>query len=162
MNETQSLNLLDILPTIITKIYQGIDDKQALLIADKAVADSLITALPAIDWVYREPINFNEQAFDKQYPLAVIMLPAENSSSFAKSIQQCRDLFGRQCLVLSPVGNTQDLIAMGFSRFSQDWMTFDGVEYELWQFNLFDYKQLPDWLNSRFWANPEHWDKFRW
>lgn len=164
MNKTQPLNLLDILPTIIVKIYQGIDNKQALLIADKAVADSLMTALPAIDWIHREPVSFNEQVFDKPYPLAVIVLPAEDSSTgmFVKSIQQCRDLFGRQCLVLSPIGNMQDLIALGFSRLSQEKWAFDTIDYELWQFNLFDYKQIPDWLNSKFWANPQNWDKFRW
>lgn len=37
-----------------------------------------------------------------------------------------------------------------------------GEAVEIWQFNLFDYKQLPDWLNSKFWANPENWGKFRW
>ncbi len=31
-----------------------------------------------------------------------------------------------------------------------------------WQFNLYDYKPQPAWLNSRYWANPENFDKFRW
>lgn len=31
-----------------------------------------------------------------------------------------------------------------------------------WQFNLYDYKRQPDWLNARFWANPENFDKYRW
>ncbi|MFI7908468.1 DUF6231 family protein, partial [Acinetobacter baumannii] len=21
---------------------------------------------------------------------------------------------------------------------------------------------VPDWFNSKFWANPENWNKFRW
>ena len=36
----------------------------------------------------------------------------------------------------------------------------DGVS--LHYFDVYDYKLLPDWLNSRFWANPEMWDKARW
>ncbi|MFE1698566.1 DUF6231 family protein, partial [Acinetobacter baumannii] len=24
------------------------------------------------------------------------------------------------------------------------------------------YKHVPDWFNSKFWANPENWNKFRW
>ncbi|MGO3640509.1 MAG: DUF6231 family protein, partial [Psychrobacter sp.] len=32
----------------------------------------------------------------------------------------------------------------------------------LWQFNLYDYKQLPNWLNADYWANPENWGKHRW
>lgn len=31
-----------------------------------------------------------------------------------------------------------------------------------WQFNLFDYKPRPQWLNAHYWANPENWGKFRW
>ena len=29
-------------------------------------------------------------------------------------------------------------------------------------FDIHDYKLLPGWLNSRFWANPEMWNKARW
>lgn len=29
----------------------------------------------------------------------------------------------------------------------------------LYQFNLATYKPVPDWLNSRYWAHPENWDK---
>lgn len=32
----------------------------------------------------------------------------------------------------------------------------------LWQFNLYDYKKLPNWLNSDYWANPQNWNKNRW
>lgn len=32
----------------------------------------------------------------------------------------------------------------------------------LWQFNLYDYKQLPNWFNANHWANPENWNKRRW
>jgi len=32
----------------------------------------------------------------------------------------------------------------------------------LWRFDLHDYKETPDWLNPRFWAHPELWDRFRW
>lgn len=29
-------------------------------------------------------------------------------------------------------------------------------------FDLHDYKQCPEWLNARHWANPENWGRFRW
>jgi hypothetical protein len=37
----------------------------------------------------------------------------------------------------------------------------DGAEL-LCGFDLFDYKDRPDWLNPDRWAHPERWDKFRW
>jgi Family of unknown function (DUF6231) len=32
----------------------------------------------------------------------------------------------------------------------------------LYGFDLHDYKTTPDWLNSRYWAHPELWDRYRW
>lgn len=32
----------------------------------------------------------------------------------------------------------------------------------LFTYDLHEYKQVPDWLNARFWANPENFGKFWW
>ncbi|MCB1756010.1 MAG: hypothetical protein KDJ38_10835 [Gammaproteobacteria bacterium] len=32
----------------------------------------------------------------------------------------------------------------------------------VYEYAIRDYKTVPDWLNARFWANPQNWDKFRW
>ena len=32
----------------------------------------------------------------------------------------------------------------------------------LFTYDLHDYKQVPDWLNARFWANPEMFGKYWW
>lgn len=32
----------------------------------------------------------------------------------------------------------------------------------LFTYDLLDYKQVPDWLNAKFWANPENFGKFWW
>lgn len=32
----------------------------------------------------------------------------------------------------------------------------------LFYFDIYDYKRVPSWLNSRFWAHPERWNKARW
>lgn len=32
----------------------------------------------------------------------------------------------------------------------------------LFTYDLREYKQVPDWLNARFWANPENFGKFWW
>ncbi|MGM7373388.1 DUF6231 family protein, partial [Acinetobacter baumannii] len=50
-----------------------------------------------------------------------------------------------------------------FFRFTQliDKTSHDS-DFALWQFNILTYKHVPDWFNSKFWANPENWNKFRW
>ncbi|MDD3447840.1 MAG: DUF6231 family protein [Gammaproteobacteria bacterium] len=32
----------------------------------------------------------------------------------------------------------------------------------LYGFDIATYKVTPDWLNSRYWANPELWDRYWW
>jgi hypothetical protein len=32
----------------------------------------------------------------------------------------------------------------------------------LFTYDLFDYKQVPNWLNAKFWANPQNFGKYWW
>lgn len=56
---------------------------------------------------------------------------------------------------VEPVPDT-GLFAFGFRR------VFDcheeGCHHSVYEFTLSGYKAPPDWLNSRFWANPERFD----
>ncbi|WP_437882475.1 DUF6231 family protein [Pseudomonas sp. LRF_L74] len=42
-------------------------------------------------------------------------------------------------------------------RFSRDAQTLT-----LFTYDIRDYKQVPDWLNAKFWANPENFGKYWW
>jgi len=42
-------------------------------------------------------------------------------------------------------------------RFQRDAQTLT-----LFTYDLHDYKQVPDWLNAKFWANPENFGKYWW
>lgn len=42
-------------------------------------------------------------------------------------------------------------------RFQRDEQTLN-----LFTYDLLDYKQVPDWLNAKFWANPENFGKYWW
>lgn len=43
-----------------------------------------------------------------------------------------------------------------------DRFTRDEQVLTLFTYDLREYKQVPDWLNSRFWANPENFGKYWW
>jgi hypothetical protein len=53
-----------------------------------------------------------------------------------------------------------DLFALGLERMSR--AQENGKSMELFGFDIRRYKTTPDWLNARYWANPQLWDKFRW
>lgn len=38
----------------------------------------------------------------------------------------------------------------------------DGQTLHLFTYDLLEYKPAPDWLNARFWANPENFGKYWW
>ena len=38
----------------------------------------------------------------------------------------------------------------------------EGQTLTLFTYDLYDYKQIPDWLNAKFWANPQHFGKYWW
>jgi len=42
-------------------------------------------------------------------------------------------------------------------RFQRDKQTLT-----LFTYDLYDYKQIPDWLNAKFWANPQNFGKYWW
>ena len=42
-------------------------------------------------------------------------------------------------------------------RFQRDEQTLS-----LFTYDLREYKQVPDWLNAKFWANPENFGKYWW
>lgn len=62
----------------------------------------------------------------------------------------------------APAQDDNFLRALGL-RLMQTYAGEDGgAGGRLYYFDIFDYKDAPDWLNSRFWANPQMWDKARW
>lgn len=46
-----------------------------------------------------------------------------------------------------------DFLALGFEILARD----EAWQITLYQFDIATYKQVPDWLNARFWAHPERW-----
>jgi hypothetical protein len=50
-----------------------------------------------------------------------------------------------------------DLIALGLKHIAGD---AEGLQ--IYSYAIDSYQGKKDWLNSRFWANPENYDKYRW
>lgn len=119
------------------------------------------------------------QSIPERYTLACFWLPTlslELLQQYIPLLMRYRDLYAAHVLIA--LDNTVDLKAYGFTPF--DVLSEQNLEDKaidrakssssdtsldsatLWQFNLYDYKQLPNWLNADYWANPENWGKSRW
>ncbi len=124
--------------------------------------------------------ELTEQPLSKRYELACFLLPTLSSEllpQYIPILMRYRDLYAAHLLIT--LDNTINLKAYGFTPFDilneHDLKVDDNkqtvlsssasttsVSTTLWQFNLYDYKQLPNWLNADYWANPENWGKHRW
>lgn len=49
-----------------------------------------------------------------------------------------------------------DFLALGLKKIA------DIQNQDIYAYAIENYQQKRDWLNSRFWANPEHYNKYRW
>ena len=141
------------------------DDRQAVFSQIQTIDEAMDQA---VSWEVFNYQEFIAHRFAKRYDLAVIIL-SNDSAIDTQIIQRCRDLFAKHCLVvqnLSQPATGVDVVSFGFSRLHEQPIVENDQDhhtsYQVWQFNLFDYKHLPDWFNSKFWAKPELWNKFRW
>ena len=124
-------------------------------------------------------LELNQRQLPERYELACFWLPTlspELLQQYIPLLMRYRDLYAAHLLIA--LDGTLDLKAYGFTPFdilnepSLEMNTTDKSEQplsvkssasaRLWQFNLYDYKQLPNWLNADYWANPENWGKHRW
>lgn len=87
--------------------------------------------------------------------LAVLLLAAQDNTEQTERIAWNRDI-GAQCTLLWLAEDN----AWTPARLRE--LGFEPLTERLWAFDINDYKAVPDWLNARFWANPDQWDKHRW
>ena len=56
----------------------------------------------------------------------------------------------------SPTWYLADYLSMGMKHIAST------EQYQVYSYALASYQSKREWLNSRFWANPENYDKYRW
>ena len=110
--------------------------------------------------------------FDQRYDLAIVNLikqqAVENKNEkleitntiIDNAVVRMRDLFAKKIIVFASLERTKQLRALGFNQLLE--IVPDDSPVQIWQFNILTYKHVPDWFNSKFWANPDNWNKFRW
>ncbi|NNH36833.1 hypothetical protein HLH12_15080 [Acinetobacter sp. NIPH 2377] len=119
----------------------------------------------SIQWHYFTVTEFLSLPFTQRYDLGLVLLNSPELfeiSNVQKSqlLVKLRDLMAKRIMVVSQLQDEKLLRALGFTQLID--RTQHDSDFALWQFNILTYKHVPDWFNSKFWANPENWNKFRW
>ncbi|MGP5492061.1 DUF6231 family protein [Psychrobacter celer] len=164
------------------------EDKNTLALLNTALTNHAAfqasdTTLPADKLSSSTLLALNQQPVSERYELVCFWLPtlsAEQLQQYIPLLMRYRDLYAAHLLIalehnidLQPYGFTPfDILQTSTLTEDTDLSGADMTQMPaaahalgsatLWQFNLYDYKQLPNWLNADYWANPENWDKHRW
>jgi len=78
-------------------------------------------------------------------------------------IAKLRDLHARRLVAAVPIGHPwqeTDLLAYGLHCIGRYRENDEAMH--LYEFDIATYKTTPDWLNNKYWAHPELFNKFRW
>jgi len=99
--------------------------------------------------------------FTQRYAAAIILLQEQdNITHGTQIISKLRDLLAERVLVItcenSNSWSTNTMLGFGFKRIAEL------KNYQAWGFDINTYKEVPDWLNAKFWANPQNWGKYWW
>ena len=137
--------------------------RTALLLGgqDQEAAQALCEALQAAGCKVRQLQADQLQQAERgtaQADLAVSLnLMRDGPDNADEALARLRDQLARRVLVLEAPDprNAEELTALGFNVLAREPLL-------LAAFDLYDYKQRPDWLNPKHWSNPDLWDQFRW
>lgn len=98
----------------------------------------------------------------RRYDLALACLGEGTAREARQQIAAMRDLLARQLLVFVPENLLDDTALIGLGLNRQAHFDVEGAAWQAWSYDIRTYKSVPDWLNPKFWANPENWNKYRW
>lgn len=118
----------------------------------------------AITWQYFSATAFLNLPFQQRFDLGLVFLNHHEvleleRAELSQILVKLRDLMAKRLVVVALPAQAGLMRALGFTQILH---THAQSELQLWQFNILTYKHIPDWLNAKFWANPENWDKYRW
>ena len=119
----------------------------------------------SIRWAYFNVTEFLSLPFTQRYDLGFVVLDNTEMSSLsdvtkAQFLVKLRDLMAKKLVVVATEQDNKLMRSLGFTQLIEK--LAQGNDLAIWQFNILNYKHVPDWFNSKYWANPENWNKFRW
>ena len=151
---------------VITSMLDDLAQEQPISTAICIGQDlSLIPSCQTIIWQHFNVNTFLNLPFQQRFDLAIVRLDLlekdqHSETQLIQMLVKLRDLFAKRLLVTVTLQDEKMLRSLGFTKLISD--QYQDADFAIWQFNILTYKHVPDWFNSKFWANPENWNKFRW
>ena len=150
---------------VITSMLDDLSAEQPIQTAVCLGQDLSQDDAQSIQWKYFNVTEFLILPFQQRYDLGFVILSDEalyrlSDTEKSQILVKLRDLMAKRIVVLSHIEDEHLLRSLGFTQLID--RKNEQENLALWQFNILNYKHVPDWFNSKFWANPDNWNKFRW
>jgi len=139
----------------------------------RGIVAEYLAAAPACDVKeFPDAGQFTAQDDSVRFDLGVVcgVLEHLERRTAGALIARLRDQQCQRLLLAVPIGahwqthrsvwQQTDLLAYGFTLLSSEQR--DARRVDVYGFDLATYKITPDWLNARYWAHPELFDKYWW
>ncbi len=153
----------------ISRLFDEIKPASVLIIGPKTAETLNFGAQPGSDISRLSHDELSRLEEQQRYDAGIIFDTLEHldKARGGTLISRLRDVYCRRLLIAVNTKTPEkqdtvswhdtDFIAYGLTRLK----TYqDG--HCLYEYNILNYKNTPDWLNAKNWANPELWGKYRW
>jgi hypothetical protein len=147
-----------ILPFI--KQYRG----KSLLVAGELAKNTLNTVQDTRSYTLTTPFTLTQLETVPTIDIAIVSDVIENLNKVEATqwLATLRNQYAQHLLLIVDQQQVEsnwqltDYLALGFKMRGQI------SQYQLFSYAIEDYQFKKEWLNSRYWANPENFDKHRW
>ena len=155
-----SLNLLS---EKIIIILENLEYKKIFIFSN--IANDLLKSLDIRQPFTRiDSISKIEQSIDDDSMLLMILDEEAFKSEQINTLATIKTIHQDKFIIINrykkekkKVDFHNTLMSFGFKLLFTD--EFQKIFYDIYEYNIIDYKNKPEWLNSDYWANPELWEK---
>ncbi|TVP93370.1 MAG: hypothetical protein EA348_00855 [Pseudomonadaceae bacterium] len=130
-------------------------------------AQAYAAAHPEVELIHCREVPIPDGLQQQRYDLALVAEQLEilDKQLATELLAGLRNLLVNRLAVLVDLDlatgwQENDFFALALQR--QGYFQQDTRSLHLFSYDLQDYKQVPDWLNAKYWANPELFGKYWW
>ena len=149
----------------LTLIVNNLKFSKIIYVSEKYNDHILDTLTKNFDFIEKKKHINDLRDFDRKDDLIILEIDEiQFSQNMLFDIAKLRTYHQTNLMILVKHQNNlqsnqfhESLMSYGFKNLFGD--KVQNIFYDLYEYNIIDYKIKPEWLNSDYWANPELWKK---
>jgi len=139
------------------------DKDRVVLLAGASAIAACASAHNTRSVILTTPLPITQLYDLPQFDLAIIsdLIDATDKTTVIQWLSRLRHCHTPHLLLMVPVPYPADWQLCDFLSLGMEKMAED-THMQLFSYQIEYYRSKHDWLNSKYWAHPENYDKYRW